>query len=201
MEASNCSDYCQETIKKPKLEQHTYRCRFAQFTCIDCSTTFQGTDYKSHSSCVSEAQKYQGALYKGNNQKNSNIAKPLSSASLIDQINQKSGKATADKPTEKSKKEKSDDKPAKKSKDKSDEKLKKSKKAPKSEAVSDTDTEFSKRVLLQTIHSILKKKEKLSFKDLKAKISKKLAKKNIQCKDLDSQFEKLVCYSYLLNLR
>ncbi|KAI8897171.1 hypothetical protein BC833DRAFT_594820 [Globomyces pollinis-pini] len=156
-------DYCQETIKKPKLEQHTYRCRFAQFTCIDCSTTFQGTDYKSHSSCVSEAQKYQGALYKGNNQKNSNIAKPLSSASLIDQINQKSGKATADKPTEKSKKEKSDDKPAKKSKDKSDEKLKKSKKAPKSEAVSDTDTEFSKRVLLQTIHSILKKVFRLNF--------------------------------------
>ncbi|KAI8590420.1 LYAR-type C2HC zinc finger-domain-containing protein [Geranomyces variabilis] len=56
---------CQETLKKPKLEQHTYRCQYAQFSCIDCSTTFQGTDYRAHTSCISEAEKYQGALYKG----------------------------------------------------------------------------------------------------------------------------------------
>ncbi|KAJ3161196.1 hypothetical protein HDU86_007818 [Geranomyces michiganensis] len=56
---------CQETLKKPKLDQHTYRCQYAQFSCIDCSTTFQGTDYRAHTSCISEAEKYQGALYKG----------------------------------------------------------------------------------------------------------------------------------------
>lgn len=31
----------------------------------DCSTTFNGQEYKTHTSCISEAEKYQGALYKG----------------------------------------------------------------------------------------------------------------------------------------
>ncbi|KAJ3284809.1 hypothetical protein HK104_009763 [Borealophlyctis nickersoniae] len=58
-------DYCQETLKKAKLDAHTYRCSNAQFSCIDCSVTFQGTEYRSHTSCVSEAEKYQKSLYKG----------------------------------------------------------------------------------------------------------------------------------------
>lgn len=33
----------------------------------DCSTTFQNQEYKSHTSCISEAEKYQGKLYKGKN--------------------------------------------------------------------------------------------------------------------------------------
>lgn len=33
-------------------------------TCVDCSVTFYGNDYEQHTSCVSEAQKYEGALYK-----------------------------------------------------------------------------------------------------------------------------------------
>ena len=39
----------------------------AYFTCIDCSTTFQGTDYRKHTSCISEAEKYEKGLYKGKN--------------------------------------------------------------------------------------------------------------------------------------
>ncbi|RKO83063.1 hypothetical protein BDK51DRAFT_6108, partial [Blyttiomyces helicus] len=58
-------DYCQETMKKAKLDQHTYRCRNAQFSCVDCSVTFAGTDYRSHNACISEAEKYQKALYRG----------------------------------------------------------------------------------------------------------------------------------------
>lgn len=42
----------------------------------DCSTTFQNQDYKSHTSCISEAEKYQGALYKG---KKSATATPAAS--------------------------------------------------------------------------------------------------------------------------
>ncbi|TPX69310.1 hypothetical protein SpCBS45565_g02567 [Spizellomyces sp. 'palustris'] len=64
-EQNQKSDYCQETLKKAKLDQHRAGCRQAQFTCIDCSTTFQGTNYRAHTSCISEAEKYQGALYKG----------------------------------------------------------------------------------------------------------------------------------------
>ncbi|KAF9923602.1 hypothetical protein FBU30_006378 [Linnemannia zychae] len=72
-------DTCQETIKKPKLDQHFNRCPYAQFSCIDCSVSFQGTEYRSHTSCISEAEKYQKALYRGpkkgghqNNGKNQN---------------------------------------------------------------------------------------------------------------------------------
>ncbi|KAJ1982721.1 hypothetical protein H4R34_001596 [Dimargaris verticillata] len=55
---------CQETLKKPKLDQHRQRCRSAQFCCIDCSREFYGTEYRQHTSCISEAEKYQKALYK-----------------------------------------------------------------------------------------------------------------------------------------
>lgn len=62
-------DGCQETLKKAKLEQHSFRCKKAQFSCIDCFTTFQGEDYKKHTSCISEEQKVQGSLYKPKGQK------------------------------------------------------------------------------------------------------------------------------------
>ncbi|KZV66675.1 hypothetical protein PENSPDRAFT_585001, partial [Peniophora sp. CONT] len=56
---------CSDVVKKPKLDQHRNRCG-ASFTCIDCSTTFPGpAQYRAHTSCISEAEKYQKALYKG----------------------------------------------------------------------------------------------------------------------------------------
>lgn len=51
-------DYCQETLKKAKLDQHTQRCRNASFSCIDCYKTFKGTEYRAHTSCITEVQKY-----------------------------------------------------------------------------------------------------------------------------------------------
>ena len=51
-------DYCQETLKKAKLDQHAQRCRNACFSCIDCYKTFKGTDYRQHFSCITEVQKY-----------------------------------------------------------------------------------------------------------------------------------------------
>lgn len=58
-------EVCNDTVIKKKLDQHTQRCHGAYFTCIDCSTTFGGTDYRSHTLCISEAEKYEKALYKG----------------------------------------------------------------------------------------------------------------------------------------
>lgn len=56
---------CSDVVKKPKLDTHRLSCN-ASFTCIDCSTTFSGpAQYKGHTSCVSEAEKYQKGLYKG----------------------------------------------------------------------------------------------------------------------------------------
>jgi hypothetical protein len=64
MVSFNC-DNCQETVKKPRLDQHSWKCQ-ASFTCIDCSKTFYNSqEWKDHTSCISEAQKYQKALYKG----------------------------------------------------------------------------------------------------------------------------------------
>ncbi len=51
-------DYCQETIKKAKLDQHTQRCRNASFSCIDCYKSFKGVEYRAHFSCITEEQKY-----------------------------------------------------------------------------------------------------------------------------------------------
>ncbi|OMH85957.1 UPF0743 protein [Zancudomyces culisetae] len=69
---------CQETLKKPKLDQHRQRCQakyghFAGFTCIDCNTDFVDNGYRAHTTCISEEQKYMKSLYtKGNNKKQNN---------------------------------------------------------------------------------------------------------------------------------
>ncbi|KAJ6071446.1 hypothetical protein N7499_009460 [Penicillium canescens] len=55
---------CGDILTKKKLDPHRNQCRGATFTCIDCMVHFYGTEYRSHTSCMSEAQKYQGALYK-----------------------------------------------------------------------------------------------------------------------------------------
>ncbi|KAI0044204.1 hypothetical protein FA95DRAFT_1472062, partial [Auriscalpium vulgare] len=56
---------CSDVVKKPKLDNHYGKCR-ASFTCIDCSTTFSSpAQYKGHTACISEAEKYQKSLYKG----------------------------------------------------------------------------------------------------------------------------------------
>ncbi|KAF8418232.1 hypothetical protein L210DRAFT_2448371 [Boletus edulis BED1] len=56
---------CGDVVKKPKLDQHHGRC-YAGFDCIDCSVSFHTpAEYKSHTSCISEAEKYQKSLYDG----------------------------------------------------------------------------------------------------------------------------------------
>ncbi|KAI0302676.1 hypothetical protein BC826DRAFT_985647 [Russula brevipes] len=80
-------DACTDVVKKPKLDRHHGQCR-SSFTCIDCSATFAGpAQWKGHTSCVTEAEKYQKSLYKGpkrgsgpgnESQRNSNSqAKPM----------------------------------------------------------------------------------------------------------------------------
>ncbi|RMJ05149.1 hypothetical protein CDV36_014181 [Fusarium kuroshium] len=61
---------CGDVLTKKKLDPHRNRCRGATFTCIDCMVHFPGVQYRSHTSCMTEDQKYQGALYKDNKNKN-----------------------------------------------------------------------------------------------------------------------------------
>ncbi|KAK5123861.1 hypothetical protein LTR85_002057 [Meristemomyces frigidus] len=60
---------CGDVLTKKKLDQHRNQCRGATFTCLDCMVHFYGTDYRAHTSCISEAQKYQGHLYKDKDKK------------------------------------------------------------------------------------------------------------------------------------
>ncbi|ODQ64927.1 zf-LYAR-domain-containing protein [Nadsonia fulvescens var. elongata DSM 6958] len=60
-------EVCNDTVKKAKLMAHKGQCYGAYFTCIDCSTTFQGNEFQSHTSCISEAEKYQKALFRPKN--------------------------------------------------------------------------------------------------------------------------------------
>ena len=54
----NCFSYT-------KVDQHCYKCRECWIlSCIDCGKQFEGDAYKQHTSCISEAQKYQGHLFK-----------------------------------------------------------------------------------------------------------------------------------------
>ncbi|EPQ28110.1 uncharacterized protein PFL1_04437 [Pseudozyma flocculosa PF-1] len=64
MVSFNC-DACGDVVKKPKLLQHYNRC-YAPVTCLDCSMQFNSpNEFKSHNSCISEAEKYQKTVYKG----------------------------------------------------------------------------------------------------------------------------------------
>ncbi|TFK21885.1 hypothetical protein FA15DRAFT_62140 [Coprinopsis marcescibilis] len=64
MVSFNCH-VCGDVVKKPKLDQHGARCH-GGFDCIDCSKTFNSpAEWKGHTSCISEAEKYQKTLYKG----------------------------------------------------------------------------------------------------------------------------------------
>lgn len=56
---------CNETLKKNKVDAHAARCRNCwAVSCVDCSVVFEGNDYAAHTSCISEAQKYEGSLYR-----------------------------------------------------------------------------------------------------------------------------------------
>ncbi|KAG1715772.1 hypothetical protein ID866_1396 [Astraeus odoratus] len=50
---------CGDVVKKPKLDSHYGYCH-SPFDCIDCSTTFHTpAEFKGHTSCITEAEKYQ----------------------------------------------------------------------------------------------------------------------------------------------
>ncbi|KAK0448704.1 hypothetical protein EV421DRAFT_1479658 [Armillaria borealis] len=56
---------CDDVVTKPKLMAHWNRC-YAQVDCLDCSKTFNNPgEFKGHTSCVSEAEKYEKSVYKG----------------------------------------------------------------------------------------------------------------------------------------
>jgi cell growth-regulating nucleolar protein len=71
-------------MKKAKLDAHKARCRFASFSCIDCSTSFAGRDYAAHTSCITEVQKHHGA--KGQAAKKTPVVAPKTITPIVDEI-------------------------------------------------------------------------------------------------------------------
>lgn len=59
-----CSN-CQETLKLKVLVTHGYRCGGALLSCVDCSADFTPAAARCHTTCISEAEKYEKTLFKG----------------------------------------------------------------------------------------------------------------------------------------
>lgn len=55
---------CNETLKRAKVQAHAASCRGCWvLSCMDCNKKFEGDDYWDHTTCVTEAERYQGHLY------------------------------------------------------------------------------------------------------------------------------------------
>ena len=70
-------DACGNTVKKNQVEKHyTSQCRNCSvLSCIDCGVDFPGDTYIKHTSCITEAEKYQGHLYQAKDKENKGDAK------------------------------------------------------------------------------------------------------------------------------
>ena len=64
-----CED-CNESLKRLKVAQHLCKCSCSAVTCVDCGATFHDDSYLKHATCMSEAERYEGALYKAPKKKN-----------------------------------------------------------------------------------------------------------------------------------
>ena len=73
---------CNESLKKNKVEQHANQtCKHAYyFACMDCARVFNTQTYKAHTTCISEAEKYQGQFYTEKNQKGTHKQKKWTDA-------------------------------------------------------------------------------------------------------------------------
>jgi len=65
-------DACGNSVKKSQVEKHYQnQCRNCSvLSCIDCGVDFPGDSYINHTSCITEAEKYQGHLYQAKDKEN-----------------------------------------------------------------------------------------------------------------------------------
>ncbi|CAG9325396.1 unnamed protein product [Blepharisma stoltei] len=62
---------CQATLKKNQVNKHCETvCPNAwTFTCIDCAKDFKGFEFDTHTSCITESEKYFGKFHKPKEEK------------------------------------------------------------------------------------------------------------------------------------
>jgi len=69
-------DGCAEMLKKNQVDAHARRCRACEsVSCVDCGVSFWGDDYRAHTSCISEAERYEKTVYKGPKKNNTSNRK------------------------------------------------------------------------------------------------------------------------------
>eukprot|EP01062_Namystynia_karyoxenos_P067793 TRINITY_DN61867_c0_g1_i1.p1 TRINITY_DN61867_c0_g1~~TRINITY_DN61867_c0_g1_i1.p1 ORF type:complete len:243 (+),score=90.17 TRINITY_DN61867_c0_g1_i1:92-730(+) len=51
---------CGDVVKKPKVPDHARWCWTEQWSCIDCNKYFDNEQIKTHTSCVTEVERYAG---------------------------------------------------------------------------------------------------------------------------------------------
>lgn len=68
-----CED-CNETLKRLKVAAHLCKCSCSAITCVDCNKSFYDDSYLQHSTCMSEAERYEGHLYQAPKKKNAQDA-------------------------------------------------------------------------------------------------------------------------------
>jgi cell growth-regulating nucleolar protein len=57
---------CNESLKKNQVDNHAHRCSSCYaVTCIDCNVSFPDDEYRAHTSCVSEKERYEGSTFRG----------------------------------------------------------------------------------------------------------------------------------------
>jgi len=59
-------DGCGEMLKKNQVDNHARKCwNCESVSCVDCSVSFWGDDYKMHTTCLTEAERYEKTVFKG----------------------------------------------------------------------------------------------------------------------------------------
>jgi len=61
-------DGCSATLKKNQVDAHAAKCyKCVSVCCVDCNVSFFGDDYRMHTSCITESEKYEGQFGKKKN--------------------------------------------------------------------------------------------------------------------------------------
>jgi 23S rRNA maturation-related 3'-5' exoribonuclease YhaM len=158
-------------LKKPKLASH--RCGNPQFSCIDCSKTFYGKEYVSHTSCITEVEKYQGKMK--TMPKKAKVAEAAKVVEAVKPVEKETkGLVDAIRATEEVYDEHN---PLKRAAESHSEPVK-AKKSKAVEAPVKSESEgVNKELLRKTISGVLSKKKPENVNQLKKLVAKKYAKK------------------------
>jgi len=59
-------DGCGESLKKARVDAHAAKCRQCySVSCVDCSVSFPGDEYRNHTTCITEAERYEKSIFRG----------------------------------------------------------------------------------------------------------------------------------------